>query len=636
MKFFSLKAVEDRINKNYDCMKELEELVAIQSTLDKKLETISLVGKMYAEFVTGIYASDVLEKQVIESSINIEYSISNKSDEKHILIVMSECGEISGHTALVHNWIEWDDENQYTIIFTNMDVSYIPEFIKSVVNKSGGEIICLSGSYMEKALKLIEVSEKFQRILLFTHMEDIIPILAYGNKNWKIPIFFYNHADFRFSYGFSVSDIVLNLYEFDVDKTIRFRGCDKKNSIYLQFPGQGHVEDKMKKFDKKRIRTILEQKYGVKKDEKLIVSMAEDFKYESIIGFKFDTYVEEVLKKSKIESSFLIIGADKEKEKWIQLNRHTNGKAQALGILPRYEAVQIISAADLYVVSFPMAASGKADAEDAGVPCLYIDIYGRCVEKGDNRVSNSVEELVEKTQDVLNGNGDKYLGFQNVGTWTKKEWKKRWYEICESVTTHRQQLFHPQRLIERQEYVNCQLMQEKATQNICHYIDLHHLDERIKKELFRISRKYDMGINSAYINYLEKKNCGLLEISNKHLRLYLTSIKWLDLKQEGRRIDEYLYKQGYYRVAIYGMSYMGNMLLKELENSLVDVMYGIDREAEKLHSEIPVFRPSDVLENVDIIINTTIIENCQILEGMSTGNMEMLRLDEILDIICTE
>ena len=103
MNFFSLKTVEDRINKNYFCLKELEQLVAIQSTLDEKLEVISLIGKMYAEYITGIYASDALEKQVVESSPNIEYSLSDKSNEKHILIVMSECGEIGGHTALVHN-----------------------------------------------------------------------------------------------------------------------------------------------------------------------------------------------------------------------------------------------------------------------------------------------------------------------------------------------------------------------------------------------------------------------------------------------------------------------------------------------------------------------------------------------------
>ena len=77
---------------------------------------------------------------------------------------------------------------------------------------------------MQKAEKLANLSEEFERIILFTHMNDIIPILAYSNPGWKIPIYFYNHADFRFSYGFRISDAVLNLGQFDVDKSIRYRG----------------------------------------------------------------------------------------------------------------------------------------------------------------------------------------------------------------------------------------------------------------------------------------------------------------------------------------------------------------------------------------------------------------------------
>ena len=67
--------------------------------------------------------------------------------------------------------------------------------IKEIVEHSGGACIYLSGSYMERALKLLEISEGFYRVLLFTHMEDIIPVIAYSNPRWKRPVYFYNHAD---------------------------------------------------------------------------------------------------------------------------------------------------------------------------------------------------------------------------------------------------------------------------------------------------------------------------------------------------------------------------------------------------------------------------------------------------------
>ena len=58
--------------------------------------------------------------------------------------------------------------------------------------------------------------------------------------------------------------------------------------------------------------------------------------------------------------------------------------------------------------------------------------------------------------------------------------------------------------------------------------------------------------------------------------------------------------------------------------------YGIDRNAKGLHSAVKVYQPEDALEQVDIILNTTNIENWKILENMKEQGIPMLRFDEIL------
>ena len=126
-------------------------------------------------------------------------------------------------------------------------------------------------------------------------------------------------------------------------------------------------------------------------------------------------------------------------------------------------------------------------------------------------------------------------------------------------------------------------------------------------------------------NYNEK-----MALSDKHLKLYLTAIKWIQLKQKGKSIGSYLYKKGYRTVAIYGMSYMGESLATELAGSQIEVRYGIDRNAQGLHSAVKVYQPEDALEQVDIILNTTNIENWKILENMKEQGIPMLRFDEIL------
>lgn len=641
-KYHLLRDVKLRIDKNYACIKELEKSIILQKTDEEKLELISVIGKMYAEYITGIYSSCFLEQQIIEIGKKIDYIPLKvplkKGNKRHILIVMSSCAATGGHTVLVHNWIKWDIENSYSIVFTKMDECQTPDFIRSIVQESGGNITYLSGFYMEKALKLLELSEKFQKIILFTHMEDIVPVLAYSNQYWRVPVYFYNHADFKFSYGFSVSDMILNLNEFDVDKTIRFRGINEKESIYLQFPGYGQMDKKGKNLDRLHIRAIIEEKYQLEKNEKLIVSMGYDFKYKNIIGYKFDTYVETVLYQYGGKCSFLIIGADKDSDKWIQLNIKTRGKARALGILPRDEAEYLISAADIFIVSFPMAASGQQNAEQVGVPWLRLNIYGRGVRAGDTRYAESVEELIAKTLDILNGNEKKYLSVRNTDIWTKQEWKEKWKEVCNSITYHKIHSFSPQRHLEKQEYVNCQLMQAEAAKEVFNYLTTCDINSELKKELFRLDQKYHMGITYKYAFYLEERYKDLKSLfesrsllSDKHLQLYLTSIKWIEVKQKGKRIDEYLWKKGYQTIAIYGMGYMGRCILNEFSGDYVKVQYGIDRNAEQLHSEVKIFTPMEHLQKVDLIINTTRVDNSEILETMHTDGVKMIRIDELLN-----
>ncbi len=640
MEYLSLKEVETRIDKNYSCVKELEQLVSSQNTDGENLELIVLIGMMYTMYITGVYSSSTLERRIAEIGKKIKFYPSDKPKDGKILIVMSQCGVTGGHTVLVHNWIKWDDMNQYSIVFTDRMGFTIPGFVKDVVQESGGKITYLSGTYMEKAKELLELSQNFQRILLFTDMFDIIPVLAYSNERWKTPVYFYNHADFRFSYGFSVSDLVLNLMEFDVDKTIRYRGIDKKNSIYLQFPGQSRFDAKRADSNRDTDKKIIKQKYGVKEDEKLIVSMGDDFKFNHVIGYEFDTYVADVLKRSSVESSFLIIGADKTKEKWICLKERTHGRGRALGRLPRDEAEQLISAADLYIISFPMGAAGRVDAEKANVPWLRLDIYGRAAEKKDIRVSMSINELVEKTLDVLEGNGNRYLPTADTEIWTKQKWKRKWEEIYAHVTDHDMQIFNPRRHIEKQEIINCQLMQERAADSIAGYIIEHHLRDDMKKELFRLDRKYDMGIIYAYTDYLEQhcqNSTGIqneyVRLANKHLQLYLTSLRWIEIKQQGMRIEQYLFRQGYHTTAIYGMSYMGEILMKELSVGPIKVLYGIDRNAEKIQAQVKIYKPSDALEEVDVILNTTTISNSELLKEINADNVKMICLSELFEIM---
>lgn len=635
MKYKNLSEVKERINKNYEFIQQLESLIKDQATDMEKLMLITLVGYLYSLYITGQYASAKLEKELIAiGNRNIKFLPSRDAKKGRILIVMTVSANVGGHSVLVNNWIRWDNRHQYSVVFTEQEHNKVVEFIRESVDVSNGKIYCLEGDAILKAKRLLDISQNFEKILLFTNMHDTVPILAYGNRNWKIPVFFCNHADFRFSFGFSVADKVLNLAPYDKDKTERYRGVAEGKSVLVRFPNGGQIVGNVEKSgseknqkSKEEKKHILAEKFGFAEHEKLIVSAGAEFKYKNIVGFQFDMFVKTLLKKFNGKATFLIIGADKESDKWERLYEQTNGKGRAIGILPRKYMDELIEVADLYILSFPMIGAGAMVAEKAKVPYLALFITERGMDLYGHNAARTVDELLEKSLDVLNGQSDCYLGQMAKSFGSKEEWSSKWEKVLEDVKEHHITEICPKRLIETQEYVNCQLMQETASDNIETYINFVQINGKVRKKIYELDQKYEMGIfkKDIYENYNEK-----MALSDKHLKLYLTAIKWIQLKQKGKSIGSYLYKKGYRTVAIYGMSYMGESLVTELAGSQIEVRYGIDRNAQGLHSAVKVYQPEDTLEQVDIILNTTNIENWKILENMKEQSIPMLRFDEIL------
>lgn len=96
----------------------------------------------------------------------------------------------------------------------------------------------------------------------------------------------------------------------------------------------------------------------------------------------------------------------------------------------------------------------------------------------------------------------------------------------------------------------------------------------------------------------QKKNTG------KYLTLFRWMNQYVVTKQVGKSIIEYFKKNGYKKIAIYGMSHMGQRIIDDLENSDVEVLYGIDKRADRLSCELPIYKPEEDYPNVDVIVVT--------------------------------
>lgn len=96
------------------------------------------------------------------------------------------------------------------------------------------------------------------------------------------------------------------------------------------------------------------------------------------------------------------------------------------------------------------------------------------------------------------------------------------------------------------------------------------------------------------------------KLSDKNRALYLLMNQWIRTKQEGKTIESYFVKMQYKEIAIYGMDYVGEILVKELKESSVKIKYVIDQNAALICSDFDVFLPNDELKEADAIVVTPI------------------------------
>lgn len=92
---------------------------------------------------------------------------------------------------------------------------------------------------------------------------------------------------------------------------------------------------------------------------------------------------------------------------------------------------------------------------------------------------------------------------------------------------------------------------------------------------------------------------GLLE---KFREMFFVLNKIMEYREAGWPIGKRLKAAGIQCVAIYGDGYIGKRLMGELRQSDIETLFFIDRNAEYLTEEVPVYQLGEAPENVDAVI----------------------------------
>lgn len=111
--------------------------------------------------------------------------------------------------------------------------------------------------------------------------------------------------------------------------------------------------------------------------------------------------------------------------------------------------------------------------------------------------------------------------------------------------------------------------------------------------------------------------------------------KWLKFKEQGQTVETYFVDNQLKSIGIYGMGKMARHLMEELkENDTVKILYGIDRMANVMDGEFPIYAIDEKLPKVDAIVVTVASEFDEIREALEKKNdCLIISLDDVIGMI---
>jgi glycosyltransferase involved in cell wall biosynthesis len=269
---------------------------------------------------------------------------------------------IGGHSRMLCRWIQQDTERSHSLALTRQAPNKVPKTLKDAVNNSHGNIYVLNeriGSIVSWAKRLREIAATADIVVLHIYNFDILPIIAFANKEKCPPIIFLNHSDHLFWAGASISDVVVNLRESGMRLSQERRSIEAERNLLLPI-----ILSPIKRL---LSRTEAKQQLGIAENSVVLLSIARAIKYQTIDGISFaDAHIP--LLKQHEQAILLVVGPD-EKEDWSAATQETNGRIIVIG--ETEDTALFYQAADIYVDSFPFVSNTSLlEAGSYGIPLV--------------------------------------------------------------------------------------------------------------------------------------------------------------------------------------------------------------------------------------------------------------------------
>lgn len=153
------------------------------------------------------------------------------------------------------------------------------------------------------------------------------------------------------------------------------------------------------------------------------------------------------------------------------------------------------------------------------------------------------------------------------------------------------------------------------------------------KKFLKFITTFGGGIaaGAAMSKLVKKNNSGDEKKVLKFKTQFYMVNRWVNILQDNRNLSGYFEKNGYKKIAIYGLGTLGESLANDLQDK---VLFAIDEKAAgRDHSRFPVYSMDDVInEEPDVVVVTPVFAFQEIQPGCETKfGCPVVSLEDVID-----
>ena len=260
-------------------------------------------------------------------------------------------------------WIGQDNLHSHSVALTRQAPKEVPKNLRDAVSRCQGKIYILNGrigGIISRAKRLRECAAAADIVVLHTWEHDVIPTIAFANKEHSPPIIYTNNGDHWFWVGAGISDVVANLRESGMRLSQERRGIEAKRNMLLPTILE-HTHRELSRAEAK-------QQLGIDENSVMLLSIARSVKYRTVDGISFADAHVPLLKRHK-QAILVVIGPGDSDENWSTAIQQTQGRIRVFG--ETGDTAVFYQAADIYVDSFPFVSiTSILEAGSYGVPSV--------------------------------------------------------------------------------------------------------------------------------------------------------------------------------------------------------------------------------------------------------------------------